>query len=88
MCDVVASVSAVLSQTCLQAALADAVPAVLQHHLMAIASEARAQLLPGPGRDGVLPGMQVRRAHPDSNRTPLARAGVRKIARALQSAVH
>lgn len=45
MSDVVASVTAVLAQTSLQAAAAGAVPPVLQRHLQAVAAEARARLL-------------------------------------------
>jgi len=66
MADVVASVTAVLSQTALQTGLQDAVPTVLQRHLQRMAAEARQQLLPGPdeapgrGADGGLPGSQVR----------------------------
>ena len=60
MADVVASVTAVLSQTCLQAALRGAVPAVLQRHLTAVAAEARQQLLPAADApDCALPSTQV-----------------------------
>ena len=64
MSDVVASVTAVLSQTSLQAGLQDAVPAVLQRHMQQMAAEARQQLLPGPDGGGAgfcAPSAQVGR---------------------------
>lgn len=62
MSDVVASVTAVLSQTSLQAAISSAVPPVLQRHLQAVAAEARRRLLPGLDDGGTgLPTNQVRR---------------------------
>jgi hypothetical protein len=51
MSDVVASVTAVLSQTSLQTSLQGAMPAVLQKHMQAVAAEARQQLLPAPDGD-------------------------------------
>jgi membrane-bound lytic murein transglycosylase B len=55
MADVVASVTAVLSQTGLQTALQVAVPAVLQRHLQQMAAEARQQLLPSGEEAGAAP---------------------------------
>jgi hypothetical protein len=66
MSDVVASVTAVLSQTSLQVALQSAVPGVLQRHLQAMAGEARQRLLPSADDDGAdmpLPSTQVRGSH-------------------------
>jgi hypothetical protein len=65
MADVVASVTAVLSQTSLQVALQAPVSGVLQRHLQDMAGRARQQLLPSPDdddREQALPSTQVRRA--------------------------